>query len=153
MTSIVKDIILPLLPSALTIIGWWIVGARDSNSKKNAIHNKRVETATELIDKILLDAKFFYSQLGGAVEATSMRSSIISNFKKLSSIINLLSHELEASDKHSLASTFIEFKKIVTGGEFETLSRSAISSSNQFYSDIDSFYNELYIELEKTYKF
>lgn len=153
MTTIVKDIILPLLPSALTIIGWWIVGARDSNSKKNAIHNKRVEAATELIDKILLDAKIFYSQSGSTIETKSMRSSIISNFKKLSSIVNLLSNELGATDKHSLASAFIEYKKIVTGGEFETLSRGAISSSNQFYSDIDSLYNELYIELEKTYKF
>lgn len=153
MSSIVKDVILPLLPSTLTIIGWWIVGTRDSNSKKNAIHNKRVEAAIELIDKILLDAKLFYSQSGSALEAKNMRSSIISNFKKLSSIINLLLPELSATDKHSLAAAFIEYKKLVTGGEFETLSRSAIPSSNQFYSDIDSSYNELYIELEKTYKF
>ncbi|KHF78412.1 hypothetical protein PJ15_1470 [Acinetobacter sp. neg1] len=60
--------------------------------------------------------------------------------------------ELNPSDKNSLSSTFIEYKKIVTGGEFETPSRNAVASSNQFYSDIDSFYNELYIELEKTYK-
>ncbi|EPV2444105.1 hypothetical protein ACV27A_002584 [Acinetobacter baumannii] len=153
MSNIVKDIILPLLPSALTIIGWWIVGTRDSKSKKNAIHNKRVEAATDLIDRILVDAKIFYSQSGSALESKNMRSSIISNFKKLSSIINLLSNELSATDKHSLAVAFIEYKKIVTGGEFETLSRCAIPSPNQFYSDIDSLYNEIYIELEKTYKF
>ncbi|WP_047428662.1 hypothetical protein [Acinetobacter sp. neg1] len=152
MKNFVKDIILPLLPSALTIIGWWIVGTRDNNSKKNAIHNKRVEAATELIDKILDDAKSFYLQSGSTPAAQSTRSLIISNFKKLSSIINLLLKELNPSDKNSLSSTFIEYKKIVTGGEFETPSRNAVASSNQFYSDIDSFYNELYIELEKTYK-
>jgi len=152
MTNIVKDIILPLLPSTLTIIGWWIVGARDNNSKKNAIHNKRVEVATDLIDKILQDAKSFYLQSGNTSEALSARPLIISHFKKLSSIINLLSKELNAQDKLSLASSFIDYKKIVTGGEFETPSRNAVPSSNQFYSDIDSSYNELYIELEKTYK-
>lgn len=152
MANIVKDIILPLLPSALTIIGWWIVGSRDSNSKKNAIHNKRVEAATDLIDKILLDSKKFYLLAGDDLEAQSMRSLIISDFKKLSSIINLLSNQLATNDKQSLAVAFIEYKKIVTGGEFETLSRKAISNSNQFYADIDSFYNELYIGLEKTQK-
>lgn len=152
MNSIVKDIILPLMPSALTIIGWWIVGTRDNKTKKNTIHNKRVEAAIALIDKILQDAKGFYLQPGSTPEAQSKRPLIISNFKKLSSIINLLSKELNNPDKHSLANTFIDYKKIVTGGEFETSSRIAISNTNQFYSDLDSFYNELYIELEKTYK-
>lgn len=151
MADIVKDVILPFLPSALTIVGWWIVAKRDSISKKNAIHNKRVESASKLIDKILLDAKKFYSLAGSDLEAQGMSSLIASDFKKLSSIVNLLSKELSDPEKQSLATTFLDFKRTVTGGAFGTLSRPIIASSNQLYVDIDSTYNDLYIELEKVY--
>lgn len=151
MTSMLKDLILPFLPSVLTIAGWWIVASRDSNSKKNAIHNKRVDAASKLIDKILLDAKKFYSLSGSDIEAQGMSSLIVSDFKKLSSIINLISNELNKLEKQSLAVTFIDYKKIITGGEFGTLARPSISTSNQLYVDIDSSYNDLYIELEKSH--
>ncbi|WP_287966903.1 hypothetical protein [Acinetobacter sp.] len=151
MISIIKDVILPFLPSALTIIGWWIVASRDSSSKKNAIHNKRVEAASKLIDKILLDAKKFYSLPGTDAEAKGIRSLLISDFKKLSSIIILITKELNEVEKQSLSVAFIEYKKMITGGEFETVSRPLISTSNQLYFDIDATYNDLYIELEKTY--
>ncbi|MCK4088388.1 hypothetical protein HCY58_15220 [Acinetobacter radioresistens] len=151
MANIVKDVILPFLPSILTIIGWWIVASRDGNSKKNAIHNRRVESASKLIDKILMDAKKFYSLVGSDPEARVISSLIVSDFKKLSAIVNLIIKELKAAEKQSLSVAFIEYKKMVTGGEFETISRSAVGSSNQFYLDIDATHNDLYIELEKTY--
>lgn len=151
MADIIKDLILPFLPSALTIVGWWIVANRDSNSKKNAIHNKRVEAASKLIDKILLDAKKFYSLLGSDVEAQGMSSLITSDFKKLSSIINLVSKELSDPEKQSLAVAFIDFKRTVTGGAFGTISRPVITASNQLNFDIDTTYNDLYIELEKVF--
>ncbi|MCF0265462.1 hypothetical protein KW868_13480 [Acinetobacter guillouiae] len=151
MNSVVKDLILPFLPSALTIIGWWIVASRDINSKKNAIHNKRVEAASKLIDEILLDAKKFYSLSGSDVEAKGISSLIKSDFRKLSSIVKLISNEIGEVEKISLATTFIEYKKSITGGEFETVSRIPISSTNQLYFDIDAAYNDLYIELEKNY--
>lgn len=151
MSSIVKDLILPFLPSALTIIGWWIVASRDSSSKKNAIHNKRVEAASKLIDKILLDAKKFYSLHGSDAEAQGMGSLLTSDFKKLSSIVTLITNELGDAEKQSLAVAFIEYKKMVTGGQFGTVSRTALTTSNQLYFDIDATYNDLYIELEKTY--
>lgn len=151
MTSIIKDVILPFLPSALTIIGWWIVASRDSISKKNAIHNKRVEAASKLIDKILLDAKKFYSLPGLDTEAQGIGSLLTSDFKKLSSIIILITKELSDAEKQSLSLAFIEYKKMVTGGKFGTVSRPVISTSNQLYFDIDATYNDLYIELEKTY--
>ncbi|WEI04104.1 hypothetical protein PYR78_03280 [Acinetobacter johnsonii] len=151
MADIVKDVILPFLPSALTIVGWWVVANRDSSSKKNAIHNKRVESASKLIDKILLDAKKFYSLQGSDPEAQGMGSLLTSDFKKLSSIIILISKELSDAEKQSLSVAFIEYKKMVTGGKFETVSRPIISTSNQLYFDIDATYNDLYIELEKVY--
>ena len=151
MASIVKDVILPFLPSVLTIVGWWIVASRDSDSKKNAIHNRRVESASKLIDKILLDAKKFYSLPGSDPEAQAISSLIVSDFKKLSAIVNLVIKELKGSEKLSISVAFIEYKKTVTGGGFGTISRLAISSSNQLYFDIDATHNDLYIELEKTY--
>lgn len=151
MASIVKDVILPFLPSVLTIVGWWIVASRDSDSKKNAIHNRRVESASKLIDKILLDAKKFYSLPGSDPEAQAIGSLIVSDFKKLSAIVNLVIKELKGSEKLSISVAFIEYKKTVTGGGFGTISRLAISSSNQLYFDIDATHNDLYIELEKTY--
>lgn len=151
MASIVKDVILPFLPSFLTIVGWWIVASRDSDSKKNAIHNRRVESASKLIDKILLDAKKFYSLPGSDLEAQAIGSLIVSDFKKLSAIVNLVIKELKGSEKLSISVAFIEYKKTVTGGRFETISRLAINSSNQLYFDIDATHNDLYIELEKTY--
>ncbi|MFW2076602.1 hypothetical protein ACG94X_02560 [Acinetobacter sp. ULE_I010] len=151
MNSIAKDLILPFLPSALTILGWWIVASRDGNSKKNTIHNKRVESASKLIDKILLDAKKFYSLLGSDIETQAMSHLIASDFKKLSSMITLISKELGKAERLSLAIEFIEYKKIVTGGEFGTISRMPIASSNQLYIDIDTAYDSLYMELEKSY--
>lgn len=151
MTDIIKDVILPFTPSALTIIGWWIVANRDSTSKKNTIHNRRVESASKLIDKILLDAKKFYLLPGSDLEAQGMSSLITSDFKKLSSIINLVSKELSDPEKQSLAVAFIDFKKTVTGGTFGTISRPVITTTNQLYFDIDTIYNDLYIELEKVY--
>ena len=151
MASIVKDLILPFLPSALTILGWWVVANRDSSSKKNAIHNKRVESASKLIDKILLDAKKFYSLPGSDSEAQGMSSLLTSDFKKLSSTINLISNELSDPEKQSLATAFIDYKRTVTGGQFGTISRPIITSSNQLYFDLDATYNDLYIELEKVF--
>ena len=151
MTSIVKDIILPFLPSALTIVGWWIVASRDNKSKKYTIHNKRIESALKIIDKILLDAKKFYSLSGIDIEAQGIGSLITSDFKKLSSIITLISKEFSLAERQSLASTFLDYKKTITGGEFGTISRTPLPISNQFYFDIDSSYNDLYIELEKSH--
>lgn len=151
MASIVKDVILPFLPSILTIIGWWIVSARDNKSKKNAIHNRRVESASKLMEKILIDAKKFYSMTGSDIETKNLSHLIASDFKKLSSIINLISKQLEQSEKVDLAVSFIEYKKTVTGGEFGTVSRLPIPPSNQLYIDIDTSCDELYIELEKSY--
>lgn len=152
MPNFLKEIILPFLPSALTIIGWWIVGSRDNKSKKNAIHNKRVEAAINLINKILLDAKKFYSLSGTDQEAQGIRSIITSDFKKLSALVILISENFELPQKTSLSMSFIDFKKIVTGGSFETLERNITSNSNQLYIDIDSLHNELFVELEKSYK-
>lgn len=149
MKGFLKDIILPFLPSLLTIVGWWIVANRDSDAKKNANHNRRVEVAIKLIDKILLDAKNFYSLSGSDKEAQSIAFLLTSDFKKLSMIITLISKNCGPKEKQALGKAFIEFKKIVTGGDFETKSRAAIPKSNQIYFDIDGLYNELYIELEK----
>lgn len=151
MTSIIKDIILPLLPSALTMMGWWIVASRDGNSKKNLIHNKRVESASKLMDKILLDAKKFYSLSGSDIEAQTMSHLIASDFKKLSTMVTLISKELREKERLSLAIEFIEYKKTITGGQFGTISRISIASSNQLYIDIDTAYDSLYMELEKSY--
>lgn len=151
MNYIFRELILPFLPSALTIIGWWIVGKRDNKSKKNAIHNKRVELASKLMDKILVDAKNFYALPGSTVESKNMSHLIASDFRKLSSMVNLISEGLDKSKKTSLAVGFIEYKKSVTGGEFGTISRLPIPTSNQLYIDIDMTYHDLYIELEKSY--
>ena len=69
----------------------------------------------------------------------------------LKNFMQLISQKLEATEKHSLALAFIDFKKDITGGTFGTLSRTPISPSNQLYFDIDASYNELYIELEESY--
>ncbi|MFW1970634.1 hypothetical protein [Acinetobacter bereziniae] len=151
MKAIFKDFILPILPSILTIIGWWIVGTRDNNSKKNAIHNRRVDLASELIEKIFVDAKKFYSLQGSDVEAKTLNALIISDFKKLSSIINLVTKKLSDYEKHSVADAFITYKKTITGGSFESINRAIVKPTNQLYVEIDTTYNDLYIELEKIY--
>jgi len=149
MKSILKEFILPILPSLLTIIGWWIVGSRDNNSKKNAIHNRRIDLASELIEKIIVDAKKFYSLSGGSIEAKTLRELILSDFKKLSSIVTLINNNLKDYDRRSLELAFIAYKKAITGGNFESINRTVISSTNQLFVDIDATYNDLFIEFEK----
>lgn len=102
------------------------------------MHNKRVESTSKLIDEILLDAKKFYSLSESGVEAKWIGSLIKSDFRKLSSILKLISNEIGEIEKISLATTFIEYKKSITGGEFETISSVPISSTNQLYFDIDA---------------
>ena len=58
---IFKTYFLPLLPSLLTILGWYIVYKRDNTSKANTIHNKRIEAAQKTIDEIAASAKTYYS--------------------------------------------------------------------------------------------
>ncbi len=151
MDPIVKELILPFLPSVLTIIGWWIVYSRDNTSKKNAIHNKRVEAALKLIDKILDDAKRAYSLSGSENETENIEALLMSNFKKLSTIIQLIMKEYSGAEKQSLGTAFLDYKKIITGGQFGSKTRLPISSSNQLYVSFDTIYNDLYIELEKSY--
>lgn len=151
MKEFIKDIILPFLPSLLTILGWWIVGKRDNKSKKHGIHNKRVEVAIEVSEKILVNVKDFYNIDGRNIDAERSRSVIKSDFKKLSSIITLLAEDMEYTSKTGLFTDFLSYKKVATGGEFESKSRSIYDLSSQFFADLDGTHNDFYIHLQRIY--
>ncbi|RSN83394.1 hypothetical protein EA770_07310 [Acinetobacter baumannii] len=150
MSPWIKEYILPFLPSLLTILGWWIVGRRDGIGKRKEAHNRRVTLAIEQSQKIYECAKKFYILSGSDSEASALEDMINCDFRRLSTILALVNKSL-LSDKQiqSIGNSFIDYKKVVTGGQFGTKSRNAYSLNHQLFVDIDNTYNDFFLELEK----
>ena len=150
---IFKTYSLPLLPSLLTILGWYIVYKRDNTSKANTIHNKRIEAAQKTIDEIAASAKTYYSYSGSDEEAKKLEPILTTSLQKLGVYISLVSDQLkDDGQKRDLEINFIEFRKIISGGNFGTLSRQKIGVDNQLYNDINMISNDLFLSLEKNLK-
>jgi hypothetical protein len=146
--SVFKDFLLPLLPSLLTILGWFLVFRRENRVKDNEIHNRRISLASNLVGEIVSNAKKYYVQSGSDSEAPFMEQSIKSDLKKLSGLINLINMGCK---KHSNNITifFIDFRRAISGGEFEISSRLPYTASHPKFNQIHIAENELFIELEK----
>ena len=147
----------PLAPSlitlCLTIWGWSIVSKRDRLAKAYAIHNKRIDSVQKSIDDVVQLAKKYYSHAGSDVEAVNLEPIITSKLKRLSGYISLIINELDKeTDKIGLRDNFIEFKKAISGGAFNTRSRPKINLDNQVYNDITDTSDELTFALEKHLK-
>ena len=93
--------------------------------------------------KIFKQIEHFYKTSKGALLVTgarqigktySVRKFAKSNFKSFVEI------------------NFIEFRKIISGGNFGTLSRQKIGADNQLYNDINMISNDLFLSLEKNLK-
>ncbi|MFC6628576.1 hypothetical protein [Acinetobacter beijerinckii] len=146
----IKDSILPFLPSLLTILGWWIVGRRDGIGKKKEAHNRRVNLAIEQSQKIYESAKKFYLLSGSAPEASALEDMLNCDFRRLSTILGLVNKSLiSENQKQSIGNSFIEYKKVVTGGQFGTRSRNAYPLNHLLFVEIDNTYNDFFLELEK----
>lgn len=151
--NIFKTYFLPLLPSLLTILGWYIVYKRDNISKANNIHNKRIESAQKTIDDIAASAKTYYSYPGNDQEAKKLEPIITTSLQKLGVFISLISNQLkDEGQRQDLQTNFIEFRKIISGGNFGTSSRNKIGPDNQLYNDINMISNDLFLSLEKNLK-
>lgn len=150
---IFKTYILPLLPSLLTILGWYIVYKTNNASRANTIHNKRIELAQKTIDEIAASAKTYYSYSGNDDEARKLQPIITTGLQKLSAFISLVSDQLKDEEqKYDLQINFIAFRKIISGGKFGTISRNKFGPDNQIYSDINLTSINLFLSLERNLK-
>ncbi|MCU4494948.1 hypothetical protein KTI63_21140 [Acinetobacter guillouiae] len=158
-TDYIKDYLLPLIPSILTIAGWIIL----SNQEKAARNEQKTLLEQEIADrnkedrikKILLnineikDLSFNYYQLNGSIEAALELNLLIqARIQQLNHFIARGCCESN-SIPPQIIKKFNKFRRVLTGGLFGSRVRPAINLSDPLYSKIIRAELDLYLEIEK----
>ncbi|WP_315368769.1 hypothetical protein [Kingella oralis] len=117
--------VLPLLPTLLTIIGWWIVGNRETNKRKNDRFHHRIDAAIQISQELKDMAIEYYSKDEAACK--ELGREIVFAFKKLSDLCNKI------EQGGNIQKHFNNFKITVTGGNFQSNSRHALSFENNHF--------------------
>lgn len=120
--------ILPLSPTILTIIGWWVIGKREQDKRKNDRFHQRIDTAILLIAEIKKLAIEYYGKNGS--ECTEIGQEIVFKFKKLSYLCGKISQD------SVIQNCFLAFKIEISGGDFQNYHRSALPNKHQKFLDI-----------------
>lgn len=118
--------ILPLLPTALTVAGWFFVYRREQIKRQLDRRDKRIEMATALLDKIAADTLVYYADSHD--EGNQMANCIKQNLKWLG--------KLCARIDCSLNQPFIGLRTTCTGGDFESKRRKSLPPEHQKFIEI-----------------
>lgn len=105
--------ILPLLPTALTIVGWYIIYLQEKDKRANELKSKRIDLAIKLASEIEENALRYYTL--SHTEGKKMEQSMVFDLKRLAAYCNLIDVDLlpEVTD----------FRISVSGGDFQSAQR------------------------------
>lgn len=157
--DIVKDYLLPLLPSILTILGWIVVSRQEKNSRKEqkqlleqeVAKQKKEERISRILNQIgeIKELTFKYYQLDvSANEAIELQIIIPARLQQLNHFIARGCCE-NSKIPSDISKKFIKFRRALTGGYFASQQRVALPFSDILYQKIIKAEMELYIEIEK----
>lgn len=116
--------VLPLLPTVLTIIGWWIVHQREQNKRQTDRFHNRIDAAIELSNEVKSLAIVYYSKPEN--EIPEQDQEIVFTLKKLADLCNKIAHNHDKLQK-----AFNDFKIEVTGGDFQSKKRGVLPTYHQ----------------------
>lgn len=157
--DIVKDIILPLIPSILTIFGWIILSRQEKSSTDEQKHlleeDRDRANRKERISNILVqitDIKqlaFKYYQLdANNPESIELGLIITARIQQLSHFINRACCQNQTLPQ-SISKKFIKFRRALTGGAFGTAQRMGLPITDTLFQKVIRAELDLYIEIEK----
>ena len=166
----VKDIILPLIPSILTIVGWLIVSKQQETARaeqQRLVNEDRAEQQrlvnedrnradkTERISNILnqitdiKELSFTYYQLdANDTNAIELGLIIPARIQQLNHFINRACCQNQVLPE-PIRKKFIKFRRALTGGTFGSVQRISLPITDNLYQKIIRAELDLYIELEK----
>ena len=166
----VKDIILPLIPSILTIVGWLIVSKQQETARaeqQRLVNEDRAEQQrlvnedrnradkTERISNILnqitdiKELSFTYYQLdANDTNAIELGLIIPARIQQLNHFINRACCQNQVLPE-PIRKKFIKFRRTLTGGTFGSAQRISLPITDNLYQKIIRAELDLYIELEK----
>lgn len=165
-----KDIILPLVPSFLTILGWLIVSKQQETARaeqQRLLNEDRAEQQrllnedrnradkTERISSILnqitniKELSFTYYQLdANDTNAIELGLIIPARIQQLTHFINRACCQNQVLPE-PIRKKFIKFRRALTGGTFGSIQRSSLPITDNLYQKIIRAELDLYIEIEK----
>ena len=166
----VKDIVLPLVPSILTIVGWLIVSKQQETARaeqQRLVNEDRAEQQrlvnedrnradkTERISSILnqitdiKELSFTYYQLdANDTNAIELGLIIPARIQQLNHFINRACCQNQVLPE-PIRKKFIKFRRALTGGTFGSVQRISLPITDNLYQKIIRAELDLYIELEK----
>lgn len=131
--------VLPLMPAALTIAGWYFVYWREQSKRVSDRKYQRVEAAIKLLVEIEgLAIAYYCSDVVGSESAA-----VDINFK--------MKHLSQMCQKISVEIDIFEFKSVVTGGDFQSSKRKKLGASHELIYRIRDTSFQLSVKLDSQY--
>ncbi|MDO5059206.1 MAG: hypothetical protein Q4D82_04605 [Neisseria sp.] len=131
--------LLPLLPTVLTIAGWFLVARRESGKQMADRKSKRIDAALLLVAKIEADALRYY-RLPEEVEAKDLAVSIVFDLKRLAGYCRLIHVDLNE--------LLMNFRISVSGGDFQSGNRQPLPDNARLLMEIKNNAFELQQKLD-----
>ncbi|MBJ8442218.1 hypothetical protein [Acinetobacter junii] len=158
-TDYIKDYLLPLIPSFLTIAGWVILSKQEKTARneQKALMESEIckKNKEDRINKILININeiknlaFDYYQLSGSTEdAVELSLLIQARIQQLNHFITRGCSEANTLAP-SIVKKFNKFRRVLTGGDFGSRVRPNINLTDPLYTKIVKAELDLYLEIEK----
>ena len=166
----VKDIVLPLVPSILTIVGWLIVSKQQETARAeqqrlvnedraeqqrlvNEDRNRadKMERISSILNQItdIKELSFTYYQLdANDTNAIELGLIIPARIQQLNHFINRACCQNQVLPE-PIRKKFIKFRRALTGGTFGSIQRISLPITDNLYQKIIRAELDLYIEVEK----
>ena len=166
----VKDIVLPLVPSILTIVGWLIVSKQQETARAeqqrlvnedraeqqrlvNEDRNRadKMERISSILNQItdIKELSFTYYQLdANDTNAIELGLIIPARIQQLNHFINRACCQNQVLPE-PIRKKFIKFRRALTGGTFGSVQRISLPITDNLYQKIIRAELDLYIEVEK----
>ena len=102
--------IIPLMPTVLTIAGWFFIDCREKSKRRLERKDRRIDAALTLLEKIEADALLYYV----VDDANNVLANAIKhNLKWLAKLCARINSNLKVT----------ELRTVTTGGDFESKKR------------------------------
>ncbi len=127
--------IIPLMPTVLTIAGWFFIDCREKSKRRLERKDRRIDAALTLLEKIEADALLYY-----AVDDADnvLANAIKHNLKWLAKLCARINSNLKVT----------ELRTVTTGGDFESKKRMLLKPGHNKFTQIRNVVFKLRDELE-----
>ena len=127
--------IMPLMPTVLTIAGWFFIVRREKSKRRLERKDRRIDAALTLLGKIVTDALHYYT-VDDADHA--LANTIKHNLKWLAKLCARINGNLKIT----------ELRTVTTGGDFQSKKRMLLKPDHEKFIQIREAVFKLRDELE-----